>query len=88
MATDFTGDGVPDIIVNGDRGQTMLYIAPRWDKIIIALPPSKSFHPKHATHSEIMDVDGDGDPDYIGAYFKPGLIFWLERPENPRPSPL
>jgi hypothetical protein len=33
-----------------------------------------------------MDVDGDGDPDFIGAaYRRP--IFWLERPANPLTEP-
>jgi hypothetical protein len=34
-----------------------------------------------------MDVDGDGDLDYIGARYSPGLIFWLERPRNPLSEP-
>ncbi|MEK6236908.1 MAG: VCBS repeat-containing protein, partial [Planctomycetales bacterium] len=29
------------------------------------------------------DVDGDGDPDWIGAQYKPGHVFWLERPQHP-----
>jgi hypothetical protein len=31
----------------------------------------------------VMDVDGDGDLDYIGCRYSPGLIYWLERPKNP-----
>ncbi|MGH7797324.1 MAG: FG-GAP repeat domain-containing protein [Candidatus Binatia bacterium] len=31
--------------------------------------------------------NGDGDPDYIAAYFDPGEIFWLERPANPLKGP-
>jgi hypothetical protein len=34
-------------------------------------------------HSETFDVDGDGDLDYIGARYNPGLIVWLEQPQDP-----
>ena len=30
-----------------------------------------------------MDIDRDGDLDWIGARYKPGLIYWLERPDHP-----
>ena len=33
-------------------------------------------------HSECFDIDGDGDLDYIGARYNPGLITWLEQPEK------
>lgn len=29
-------------------------------------------------HSAVMDVDGDGDLDYIGARYSPGYVYWLE----------
>ena len=41
----------------------------------------------NAIHSEVMDVDGDGDLDYVGYALLPGLIFWLERPRNPLKDP-
>jgi FG-GAP-like repeat len=87
IAADFTGDGLPDVIVNGKNGRTLLYVAPDWRAIIIAPPPKRAFHPRNATHSEVMDVDGDGDLDYIAAYFDPGEIFWLERPADPLKGP-
>jgi hypothetical protein len=31
----------------------------------------------------VMDVNGDGLPDFLGARYSPGLIFWLERPRDP-----
>ena len=78
VAADFTGDGLADVISNGD-GKTRLYIAPDWTEVIIdAADP-----PRELIHSEVMDVDADGDPDFIGAVYSPGPIFWLERPENP-----
>lgn len=77
VAADFTGDGKVDIISNSG-GKTRLFVAPDWKEIIL------DDDAKHGCiHSEVMDVDGDGDPDWIGARYQPGLIFWLERPKNP-----
>ena len=80
IAADFTGDGLPDVITNGNR-RTLLYVAPDWKEVV--LHPG----PLDGIHSEVMDVDGDGDPDYIGARYSPGLIFWLERPARPLQDP-
>jgi len=77
VAADFTGDGKGDIIVNDGLGKrTLLYAAPHWKEVVL-------HEGVNAIHSEAMDVDGDGDIDYIGARYSPGLIFWLERPANP-----
>ncbi len=38
-------------------------------------------------HSAVMDVDGDGDEDFIGAQYSPGLLFWLEQPAKPQQQP-
>lgn len=35
-------------------------------------------------HAAVMDVDGDGDEDFVGAQYSPGLVFWLEQPAKPR----
>jgi CubicO group peptidase (beta-lactamase class C family) len=80
VAADFTGDGLPDVVTNGRR-QTYLYAAPDWKETVLHAGPLD------AIHSEVMDVDGDGDPDYIGARYSPGLIFWLERPARPLSDP-
>ncbi len=82
VAADFTGDGRPDVIANGD-GKTRLYVAPGWREVIL----DGLDQPRGAIHSEVMDVDGDGDPDYIGAVYSPGPIFWLERPADPLKGP-
>jgi hypothetical protein len=59
-----------------------LFVAPDWKEIVIHADP------KHGCiHSAVMDVDGDGDPDWIGARYSPGLIFWLERPDKPLLQP-
>jgi hypothetical protein len=77
VAGDFTGDQLPDVIAdNGSK--TRLFVAPDWNEIIL------DDHPKDGTyiHSECFDVDGDGDLDYIGARYNPGLIVWLEQPSD------
>ena len=38
-------------------------------------------------HSAVMDVDGDGDEDFVGARYSPGLLYWLEQPKNPLIEP-
>ena len=77
VAADFTGDGLPDIITNDNKnGQTRLYVAPHWLPVVL-------HESVNAIHAAVMDVDGDGDLDFIGARYSPGLIYWLERPKNP-----
>lgn len=77
IAGDFTGDGVPDLIANAGR-VTKLYVAPDWNEIVL-----EADRKIDCIHSEAMDVDGDGDLDWIGAQYKPGWIFWLEQPDEP-----
>ena len=81
IAADFTGDGKVDVITN-HGGKTWLLVAPDWREIEIDNRPSHSF-----IHSEVIDVDGDGDMDYIGARYSPGLIVWLENPQRPEVEP-
>jgi hypothetical protein len=81
IAADFAGDGRKDIIVNDQTNlRTVLYTAPDWKPTVI-------HSGTWAIHSEAFDVDGDGDVDWIGAQYSPGLIFWLERPANPLTEP-
>lgn len=74
VAADFTGDGKVDVITNNYK-DTILYAAPDWK-------PTVLHSGVHAIHSAVMDVDGDGRPDFIGARYSPGLVFWLERPKD------
>jgi len=81
VAADFTHDGRPDIVSNSG-GKTRLFVAPDWSEHVIDATSGHSF-----IHSEHFDVDGDGDQDYIGARYKPGLVVWLECPSDPLDGP-
>ena len=72
---DFTGDGKVDVIANVG-GRTVLFVAPSWREI--ELDRDLGF-----IHSEVMDVDNDGDLDFLGARYSPGLIVWYEQPDQP-----
>ena len=81
VAADFTGDGRVDIIANSE-GQTRLFVAPDWKETVIESNPQHT-----CIHAEFMDVDRDGDPDWIGARYQPGLVYWLECPQQPLKQP-
>ena len=72
VAADFTGDGKIDVMANS-AGATRLFVGPDWKPQIV--DQSKDHD---AIHAAVMDVDRDGDPDFIGARYSPGLIFWVE----------
>ncbi len=78
---DFTGDGKPDVISNSG-GKTRLFVAPDWREVILAEGAGHDF-----IHSEFFDVDGDGDLDWVGARYQPGLIVWLQQPKIPLKEP-
>ncbi|MCA9116325.1 MAG: VCBS repeat-containing protein [Planctomycetaceae bacterium] len=77
VAGDFTGDGRTDVI-SSSEGKTRLFAAPDWQETVIHADAAHRF-----IHSEAMDVDGDGDMDYVGARYSPGLIVWFEQPDKP-----
>jgi len=77
IAADFTGDGLLDVV--SSFGTTRLYIAPDWNPVTIG---GRNF-----IHSEVFDVDDDGDPDYIGADYSPSQIEWFECPDDPASDP-
>jgi hypothetical protein len=77
VSGDFSGDRLPDVICNSG-GKSRLFVAPDWREVILDETPGYG-----AIHSETFDVDGDGDLDFIGARYMPGLIFWLEQPAKP-----
>ena len=73
IAGDFTGDGKTDVISNYGN-VTRLFTGPDWKETVINSDKLKLIH------SETLDVDGDGDLDYVGARYSPGLVIWLENP--------
>jgi FG-GAP-like repeat len=77
VAGDFSGDGKPDII-SSSGSKVRLFVAPDWREVILAEGAGYDF-----IHSELFDVDGDGDLDWIGARYQPGWIVWLEQPAQP-----
>ena len=79
VATDFTGDGKPDVI-SSSAGKVRLFSAPDWKESIIYTFLSNR---QNCIHNTILDVDGDGAPDHLGAYAK-GAVFWLENPKQPK----
>ncbi len=81
IAADFTGDGKMDIIANENiKKQDVLFPAPTYQPVVIGRGRSP-------IHSAVLDMDGDGDLDYIGAEYSPGVLYWLERPAKPLTDP-
>ena len=78
VAADFTGDGKPDVVASCG-GFSRLFVAPDWTEIRLYQGPSRNWG---CIHSEVMDVDQDGDVDYIAAVAPQG-VFWLENPDDP-----
>ena len=76
VAADFTGDGKIDVISNAGS-VTRLFVAPDWNQFIIGSHKDHTF-----IHGETFDVDNDGDADFIGARYQPGLIVWFEQPNK------
>lgn len=72
VAADFTGDGQVDVMANSE-GATRLFVGPDWNPHIVDQTAGHE-----AIHAAVLDVDRDGDPDFIGARYSPGLIFWVE----------
>ena len=83
VADDFDNDGHIDIMCSY-AGKVALYKGPDWNKKIVLPEMPQDWTGRVAKrgciHSTLMDVDGDGDMDYIGSN---RMLFWLECPENP-----
>jgi hypothetical protein len=75
VGADYNGDGRIDVITSYG-GRVSLFLAPDWTEVVLHRLPKLN---ATCIHSETMDIDGDGDMDWIGseAHGKP---FWLENP--------
>lgn len=81
-AADYTGDGKMDIVAS-TGGKVRLFAAPDWTETVIHVFDKLG---RQCIHSEVFDVDGDGDPDYLGGHAK-GPVFWLENPGEGKLGP-
>ena len=75
VAGDFDQDGRMDVI-SSYGGKISLYLAPDWKEVVLHELSS----PRGASiHGETLDIDGDGDLDWVGGESK-GPAIWLENP--------
>ena len=81
VAGDFTGDGLTDVMAN-KVDATMLLVAPDWKMVEV-----ENTRGIHVYASDALDIDADGDLDYVAGRYSPGLLFWLECPEEPATRP-
>ncbi len=82
LASDFDNDGSIDVIASYARG-VYVHKGPDWRPIkVCSLTPGRARTKPVAAciHSCLLDVDGDGDQDFIGSNL---TLFWLECPDNP-----
>ena len=86
VAADWNSDGKNDVIASLD-GKVVLLLSPDWKSHTLhefraGLSRNK---PRTACiHSCLLDVDGDGDQDFVGSN---NTVFWLECPDNPLAGP-
>jgi hypothetical protein len=83
VAADFTGHGRIDVItgdITPGHERTILYAAPDWKPVVLYTGIRTIF-------GAAMDVDGDGRPDLVASRYHPGLIYWLQRPNDPLHDP-
>ena len=81
-ANDFDRDGEIDVISSFD-GNVVLFKGPDWSPSSVHTfqPGQARNRPRDACiHSCLLDVDGDGDEDFVGSN---NTVFWLEVPANP-----
>lgn len=77
QTVDYNADGLKDLIFTAEGGVN-LALAPAYKvrRICDTPEPMKP----NSYHSAIMDVDGDGDMDFLGENYG---LYWLECPDDP-----
>ncbi|MGK0184880.1 MAG: hypothetical protein ACI9R3_000654 [Verrucomicrobiales bacterium] len=79
VALDANGDSALDVIASFN-GRVSLFVAPDWNETIL----HRLFGGDgNCIHSEVIDVDGDGDLDWAGT-LSGAHPFWLENPGQDR----
>jgi len=82
VTSDFDGDGQRDVIASYG-GNVVLHRGPDWKATVIHefTPGLSRNRPRdNCIHSCLLDVDGDGDMDFVGSN---NTVFWLECPDEP-----
>ena len=82
VSDDFDGDGHRDVIASYE-GKVMLLRGPDWEPQAIhefKRGQSRNQPRPACIHSCLLDVDGDGDRDFVGSN---NTVFWLECPDDP-----
>ena len=79
VATDYDGDKKMEIISSNNQEVWLAYGKDhKKKKVLFSLRPK--LHRNACMHSCLMDVDNDGDLDFVGSSKS---VFWLECPEDP-----
>lgn len=78
QAHDYDGDGLKDLIYVADK-KLFLAFGPRYEKLPVFAFPDK--FRGDSLHNQLMDVDGDGDMDFVGCSFG---LYWIECPDKPK----
>lgn len=79
LAADYDGDGKMEII-SSTAGEVWLRSGNNYEKKQSLSKLIKKQHRDSCMHSCLMDVDNDGDLDFVGSSKE---VFWLECPEKP-----
>jgi len=73
VSADADGDGKLDVFLSAG-GKDWLLLAPDWTPVPLYAGEGRT---RGCIHAEAMDVDGDGDPDFVGGA---RMVYWLENP--------